>query len=413
MSLIYAHKPTYDKTITKQQHARRPFPLVRNGLLAFFLFQEPLKGVTFLMQPTTLFPFGLYLVPDYENISRLYTEASPDLARDFPLPSLLPRRHPALQSLLGTYSIPDRLPPWWPACHQSLIKGCPCIAPLAHAINREEFRHGTIDQQRWKAWRNQDCELPEASGSCWREHGPGLYWLLHELLPTEQRQLWLERFGNRGEKETPADLDLVITAAPQWWLNMSNGRGWYSCMGKSIDRDPRILGNWYDTGVALAALVAREANCWTPDCLIARTTVRLVWNEAPSWDEAGSLHMPTSSPRIVLGRTYHNDLTSACNLLAALSALFEQQQLAWGCIGGTNTAQYAHGGLLGELDVADMERDLFGVPFWRPARIDEPYLDGDAAFREREGREENGAWTYPALSTVLCHLRESALSCHS
>ena len=45
---------------------------------------------------------------------------------------------------------------------------------------------------------------------------------------------------------------------------------------RALLRDPRIIGNWYDTGVVLAALVARGADCWTPDCLIARTTVRLV-----------------------------------------------------------------------------------------------------------------------------------------
>lgn len=365
------------------------------------------------MQPTTLFPFGQYAVPDYDNLNRRYTEASPDLAQEYPLPSLLPLRHPALQSLLGTYPIPDRLPPWWSACRQSLIKGCPCIASLVHSLSREEFRHGTIDQQRWRTWRNVSCELPAASGSCWREHGPSLYWLLHELLPAQQRQLWLERFGNRGEKETPADLDLVITAAPQWWLNMSNGRGWYSCMGKHSDRDPRILGNWYDSGVALAALVVRGADCWTPDCLIARTTLRLVWDETPSWDETGALQMATSSPRVALGRTYHNDLTSACNLLAALAALFEQQHLTWGCIGGTNTAQYADGGLLGTIDVADTPRDQYGVPFWRPAIVDEPYLDGAAAYRDRQEREENGVWAYSALSMTLCRLREAVLLCRS
>ena len=89
-------------------------------------------------------------------------------------------------------------------------------------------------------------------------------------------KVWLDRFVNRGDKDIPLDLDLVITSDPAWWLTMGNGRGWSSCAGTGTTRDPRIIGNWYDTGVVLAALVARGADCWTPDCLIARTTVRLV-----------------------------------------------------------------------------------------------------------------------------------------
>ena len=366
------------------------------------------------MQQTNLFPFGLSTVPDHEDLSCRYAETIPALAQEYPLPSMLPRRHPVLQQLAGTYPAQDSLPPWWTDCIKAISKGCPCIAPLIHSINREEFRRGSIDQQRWKTWRDEGCTLPEAaSESCWRAHGPSLYWIIDEILPAESRQLWLERFGNRGDKDTPFDLDLVITAAPQWWLNMSNGRGWYSCMGSGNDRDPRILGNWYDTGVVLAALVARGADCWPPDCLIARTTVRLVWEEAPTWNETGSMQIAASAPRAVLGRTYHNDLTAACNLLVALAMLFEQHGLSWGCIAGTNTAQFARSGSLGGIDVADMQCDMFGVAFWRPARIDEPYLDGEAAYRERDEREQNGVWTYPALSISPCRLQESVLPCRS
>lgn len=354
------------------------------------------------------FPFGLSVVSQHQDLCRRYAEAVPDLVADYPLPARLPRRHPILQALEGTYPVQDTLPPWWSACRQSLIKSCPCIAPLVHAISREEFRHGAIDQQRWKMWRNESCELPKASGSCWREHGPGLYWILDEVLPTESRRLWLDRFGNRGDKDTPRDLDLVLTAAPQWWLNMGNGRGWHSCMGRGSNRDQRVVGNWYDTGLLFAAQVSRDADCWAEDCLIARTTVRVVWEGELALGAAGSTMMMPTEPRVVFGRTYHNDLTAACNLLLSLATLVEEQHLSWGCIADTNTAQYARDGSLGAVEVADSSRTAFGPAFWRPAGIDEPYLDGEASYREREEREQDGFWAYPILSQYSCRLRDPA-----
>lgn len=355
------------------------------------------------------FPFGLAIVSQHQDLCRRYAEAVPDLVADYPLPARLPRRHPVLQALEGRYPVQDTLPPWWPGCIDELIKSCPCLASLAHSIDREAFRRGCIEQHDWKTWRSAQCELPGAEpGSCWREHGSGLYWILDEVLPTESRRLWLDRFGNRGDKDTPHDLDLVLTAAPEWWLNMGNGRGWHSCMGRGSNRDQRVVGNWYDTGLLMAALVARDADCWAEDCLIARTTVRVTWEGELALGAAGSTMMLLAEPRVVFGRIYHNDLMAACNLLLSLARLVQQHGLAWGCIADTNTAQYARDGSLGAVEVADSSRTAFGPAFWRPAGIDDPYLDGEASYRERDEREQDGYWAYPILSQYACRLRDPA-----
>jgi len=225
------------------------------------------------------------------------------------------------------------------------------------------------------------------------------------VLPAESRQVWLDRFVNRGDKDIPLDLDQVITSDPAWWLNMGNGRGWSSYAGTSPDRDPRIIGNWYDTGEVLAALVVRGADCWTPDCLIARTIVRLVIDDMTG--SVASADTASSSLRVVLGRVYHNDLTSACNLLVSLAVLFEQHGLSWGCIAGTNTAQFAQDGSLGELIIEGEARKALGVPYWLPAATERPALEGQVAYLESDERASGGSWTYPLFSVYACHLQSS------
>lgn len=288
---------------------------------------EQTAGATQMMQHELHIPFGLSHVENYEEVSRRYTATIPDLAKNTPLPPALPSRHPALEQLEGRYAVQDRLPPWWHGCVDALISECPCLEPLVRPTSLEEFRRGSIDQRRWNRWRNAECQLTEGQKPvpCWQHHGPGLYRIMAEVLPAQDRPLWLDRFVIRGDKDIPLDVDLVITSAPQWWLNMSNGRGWSSCMGAGSDRNPRITGNWYDTGVVLAALVARCADCWAPDCLIARTTVRLVVDDVPTALE--QVVTERSALRLVLGQVYHNDLTSACNLLVSLVALFEERGL--------------------------------------------------------------------------------------
>jgi hypothetical protein len=364
------------------------------------------------------FPFGLSPIANYEEISRRYGEAIPELAKEYSLPPALPARHPLLAQLEGQYAVQDQLPPWWSGCVDALTQQCPCLEPLLRSMSLQEFRRGSIEQQRWKLWRNASCQLSgeqQKPVACWRKQGPGLYKIMAEVLPAQNRALWLERFVRRGEKEIPADLDLVITADPAWWLNMGNGRGWYSCVGTGPDRDLRVIGNWYDTGVLLAALVARGADCWMPECLIARTTLRLVMDELPISDEDhddndGSGNVDESSPvpvpsvqRVVVGRIYHNDLTSACNLLAALATRFEQHNLYWGCIAGTNTAQFACDNLFGQLLLARAPHQTLGQAYWLPTGVERPALEGQVAYLEREEQESAGSWTYPTFGVHACH----------
>jgi hypothetical protein len=349
-------------------------------------------------------PFGYAQVVNYEEVSRRYVFDIPDPAQEAPLPHTLPARHPLLAQLEGRYAVQDHLPPWWGGCMEALTTACPCLDTLVRPLSQEEFRRGSIDQQRWKMWRNVECQLTEEHKPvpCWKRRGPGLYWIMAGALPAQSRKGWLDRFVNRGDKDMPSELDLVITSDPAWWLNMGNGRGWYSCADTGTTRDPRIIGNWYDTGVVLAALVARGADCWTPDCLIARTTVRLVIDN--NTGSIASTDTAESSLRVVLGQVYHNDQTSACNLLVSLAALFEQHGLSWGCIAATNTAQFAQDGSLGELAIEEEARKALGVPYWLPEATERPALEGLVAYLEDDELASGGSWTYPLFSVYACQL---------
>jgi hypothetical protein len=361
-------------------------------------------GTSDNMQHELHAPFGLSQVANYEEVSRRYISVIPYLAQEAPLPQTLPARHPLLAHLEGRYAVQDHLPPWWHGYVEALTTACPCLDPLVRPLSQVEFRYGSIDQQRWKAWRNGQCQLNEGQRAvpCWKRRGPGFHRIMAGLLPAESRQVWLDRFVDRGDKDIPLDLDLVITSDPAWWLTMGNGLGWYSYESTGPVRDPRIIGNWYDTGVLLAALVARGADCWTPDCLIARTTVRLVID-----NNTGSVSTNDSSEsslRAVLGQVYHNDLTSACNLLLSLAELFEQRSLPWGCIAGTNTAQFAQDGSLGELAIEEEARKALGVPYWLPAATERPALEGQVAYLGSDELASGGSWTYPLFSVYACQL---------
>ena len=364
-----------------------------------------------MTHPHAQFPYGLYEIPDYESLCTRYAHEVPALAKYAPLPTHLPRRHPVLERLQGTFRVHDTLPPWWQSCMQELIRVCPCLRPLLCTLSREEFRQGTIEQRRWRVWRTTRCQRQQSGEEhpvpCWQHYGPGLYWLLDKVLPpSEQKRDWMDQFVSRGNKAMPRALDLIITADPAWWLNMSNGCGWSTCMGSRDDRDPRIIGNWYDTGVLLAALVARGADCWTPESLIARTTVRLVEarlagkhtrtrheEQKPSAGTSGA----TPASRLALGQVYHNDMTAASNLLLHLAQLCEEHGLAWGCIGGTNALHFAQNGLLGPMHMEETAVQLSGTSFWRPEDVETPYLDGEAFFREADEWEHGGL---PCLSST-------------
>jgi hypothetical protein len=355
-------------------------------------------------------PFGLSQVANYEEVSLRYISDIPDLAQEAPLPHMLPTRHPLLAQLEGRYAMQDGLPPWWEGCMEVLTAACPCLDTLMRSLSQEEFRRGSIDQQRWKRWRTAGCQLTEEHKPvpCQKRRGPGLYWIMAGALPAQSSKAWLDRLVNRGDKDMPLELDLVITSDLAWWLNMGNGRGWSSCAGTVTTRDPRLIGNWYDTGVVLAAVVARGTDCWTPDCLIARTTVRLVIDNTIG--SVSTNDTAESSLRVVLGQVYHNDLTSACNLLVSLATLFELHGLSWGYIAGTNTAQFAQDGSLGELAIEEEARKALGVPYWLPAATERPALEGQVAYLESNELASGGSWTYPLFSVYACQLLDPIIN---
>jgi hypothetical protein len=43
------------------------------------------------------------------------------------------------------------------------------------------------------------------------------------------------------------------------------------------------------------------------------------------------------------------------------------------------------------------------VSFWHPEKVEEPYLDGDAFYREYKDREHGGFWADPSISFYSCH----------
>lgn len=364
------------------------------------------------------FPFGVWRIVDYTDVLRRYREEIPLLAEQVTLPPVLPCCHPALSQLEGRYPLEDQLPPWWEGCLDALTRHCPCLEPLLRGTSREDFRRGSLAQQRWKAWQGTSCGLSgEAQRPipCWQQAGPSLSQLLAKVLPADEQVRWLDRFVGRGPKDTPRELDLVITAHPAWWLNMANGRNWFSCMGTGPDRDLRLPGNWYDTGVALAALVECGGDCWTPGALIARTTLRAVTDDSPIGGKQDASQSPSDRPtqRVVLGRVYHNDHTSACTLLSTLVDLLEQHRLPWGCIADTTTAELCLDGSLGALDSGRVPHQASGVPYWLPAEIERPALEGQVAYLERDEQEGNaggkGSWTYPSFGIHTCQRRTSAL----
>jgi len=101
---------------------------------------------------------------------------------------------------------------------------------------------------------------------------------------------------------------------------------------------------------------------------------------------------------------YHNDQISVCNLLFFLAALFEQHKLSWGCIAGTNTAQFAQDGSLGELAIEEEAGKALGVPNFLPAATERPALEGQVAYLESDELASGGSWMYPLFSAYACQL---------
>src|SRR5262249_4352287 len=153
-----------------------------------------------------------------------------------------------------------------------------------------EWRSGLLSEARWQSWKMGS----SAAKSLMRS--PKLI----ALLPTSLEKEWFEE---RGPKDTPHDLDLIISFRPEHLLNMSNGDGWTSCQHLYEGSCNECLpAHWYDTGVAVALVVPRGADIWQGaertrnGVVLARTTLRVFFEH-------------DHTPVIVIGRPYDNNKT--------------------------------------------------------------------------------------------------------
>ena len=313
------------------------------------------------------FPYGTYRV-DEDCIERYDDDY--EHADEYPLPTELPLHHPLLQALEGTTSVQDAPAPWWPNC----VAAAPAfLRPLLAGLSVEEYRSGVVDDTRWRAFKHTNAEALKAH----RLTSPKLSQLL-AALPERGADdpfsppTWTQLFTDRGPAVTPTTLDLVISTQPQHFFNMSNGRGWTSCQFRG--HDPICLpGNFYDTGVAVAMLLAPGADIWQDDVVIARLTLRVVRERARKRE------------CIAIGNSYHNDRSAATWLILHLIRLLEERRHPWGFIEDTTSDGYR---ALGELGSALQRRDwrreveAQGDPVWIPEPISPPYLDGSAQWTD-------------------------------
>jgi hypothetical protein len=245
--------------------------------------------------------------------------------------------------------------------------------PLLAGLSVEEYRSGIVDDARWRAFKRTNAEALKAL--CLTS--PKLSQLL-AVLPERGADdpfsppTWSQLFTDRGPAGTPKTLDLVISTQPQHFFNMSNGRGWTSCQYRG--HDPICLpGNFYDTGVATAMLLAPEADIWQDNAVIARLTLRVVRERAHKRE------------CIAIGNSYHNDMTAATWLILHLIRMLEERRHPWGFIEDTTSDGYR---ALGELGSALQQRswrrevEAQGDPVWIPEPISPPYLDGSAQWTD-------------------------------
>lgn len=307
------------------------------------------------------FPYGTFSVD--ASVRDLYTKAR--LSYSYPLPDVLPMHHPILQQLEGVYPMVDALPPWWT---QVVENGDPMLKPLLQAVTIREWRLGVLDQERWHSWkRNLSPQEQEVVQCTFTElmRSPKLI----ATLPTSQTRNW---FKERGPKDTPEDLDLIISFRPEYLLNMSNGCGWTSCQHlHEGSYNEHLPGNWYDTGMAVAMVIPRGATIWQGveserrGVVLARTTLRVFFDHE-------------QTPVIVIGCCYDNNQTLLSLLLSRLVALFRDQRLDWGTMSDSGLTNLIQDGFIGNYQrvVWEEEPDLCSVPFWRPPHFYRPYIDG-------------------------------------
>jgi hypothetical protein len=337
---------------------------MRSGFL-LLSFGTDKDGLTMTQIATNpQFPYGTFSVD--ASARDLYTKAR--LSQSYPLPDVLPMHHPVLQQLEGVYPMVDTLPPWW--THWA-SRSDPILKPLLQAVTMREWRLGVLNQERWRSWKRdmspQELEHFQLTSTGNRLlHSPKLI----AALTTYDQKVWFEK---RGPKDTPQDLDLIISFRLEYLLNMSNGCGWTSCQHLyEGSYNERLPGNWYDTGVAVAMVVPRGADIWQgverekDGVILARTTLRVFIEH-------------NNTPVVVICRPYDNNKTLLSLLLSRLVTLFRDHGLSWGTMPDSSLTDLLETGFIGNYQRVPRgeERDLQSVAFWMPPDFDLPYVDGD------------------------------------
>jgi hypothetical protein len=304
---------------------------------------------TIRSQTGPCFPYGTF-APEAEFREQYALDYT--RAHFYPLPDRLPSHHPLLQRLTGVYPLSYALPPWWQSCLETIRR--PELRHLLSGVSPAEFRAGCVEATRWKTFR--EGLSPEERHQV--PSSPRIAGLL-------ENSEWAYQFKERGAVEAPEQLKLIISTHPRDFLYMSNGRDWRSCQHfHNGQENHRLPGNFYDTGVAIAMLLAADTRVEDEHAVLARTTLRVLRSAGHTV--------------VGLGRTYHNHGTLALLLLARLSALLDNQYLSWGFLSETETLYMCQEGLLGPALRQRLDGEVWAEsePFWLPEDWHPPYVDG-------------------------------------
>src|SRR5690348_12469324 len=106
-----------------------------------------------LSRPKHRAPYGTYDV-GLETIKQ-YVAQAPSLSNYYPLSEVLPLHHPLLQQLEGIYPVQDAPAPWWPLC---VAQVDPLLQPLLAGVTAQEYRQGTITEERWRAFKQEHAD---------------------------------------------------------------------------------------------------------------------------------------------------------------------------------------------------------------------------------------------------------------